>query len=168
MNPKIAFVGVGRMGANMARRLKDCGFAITAVHDAHAPAAAALAIEIGALHASTLGAVTAAADIVFTVVTDDAAQLGAFAESGDSLLVGARGKLSVNCATLTPATHVEVGRRARAAGAATLEACMASSIPQARNGTLYLTCGGAPETFERVRPVLEKLSASLRYIGTAG
>jgi 3-hydroxyisobutyrate dehydrogenase len=168
MNSRLAFVGVGRMGGNMARRLKDRGHPITAVYDVHAPAAAALAAELGATHATQLAAVTAAADVVFTVVTDDAAQLGVFAETGDSLLAGARGKTFVNCATLTPAVHVEVERRARAAGASSLEACMASSIPQARNGTLYLMCGGERAVFERVEPILRELSSALRYIGPAG
>ena len=45
---------------------------------------------------------------------------------------------------------------------------MASSIPQAREGTLYLMCGGKPEAFERARPILENLSASMRYVGAAG
>jgi 3-hydroxyisobutyrate dehydrogenase len=168
MSEKIAFVGVGRMGANMARRLKDCGYAVTAVYDVHAPSAAALAKEIGAAAPKTLAAVTAAADVIFTVVTDDAAQLGVFAETGDSLLANAKGKIFVNCATITPKTHVEVERRAKKAGAVTLEGCMASSIPQARNGTLYLMCGGNKKTFEKIRPILEKLSTALRYIGTTG
>jgi 3-hydroxyisobutyrate dehydrogenase len=168
MPEKIAFVGVGRMGANMARRLKDCGYAVTAVYDVHAPSASALAQEIGAKHATRLADVTAAADVIFTVVTDDAAQLGVFATSGDSLLTGAAGKIFVNCATITPATHVEVEKRAKAAGAVTLEGCMASSIPQARNGTLYLMCGGDRSSFDRVKPILEKLSTALRYIGTTG
>ena len=156
------------MGGNMARRLKDCGYAVTAVYDAHAPSAAALAGEIGATHAKKLTDVTAAADVIFTVVTDDTAQLEVFAESGDSLLTGAQGKVFVNCATITPAVHVEVERRAKAAGAVSLEGCMASSIPQARNGTLYLMCGGDRATFDRVKPLLEKLSTALRYIGPAG
>ncbi len=168
MSQNIAFVGVGRMGANMARRLKETGYAVTAVFDVHAPAAAELAKEIGAKHVTKLADVTAAADVIFTVVTDDAAQLGVFAESGDSLLVNARGKVFVNCATITPKTHVEVERRARKAGAVTLEGCMASSIPQARNGTLYLMCGGDKATFDQVKPILEKLSTALRYIGTTG
>jgi 3-hydroxyisobutyrate dehydrogenase len=168
MPEKIAFVGVGRMGGNMARRLKDTGYAVTAVYDVHAPAAAELAKEIGAQHATKLADVTAAADVIFTVVTDDAAQLGVFAESGDSLLTGAKGKIFVNCATITPKTHVEVERRAKKAGAVTLEGCMASSIPQARNGTLYLMCGGDKATFEKIKPILEKLSTALRYIGTTG
>ena len=156
------------MGANMARRLKDCGYAVTAVYDVHAPSATALAQEIGAQAATRLADVTAAADVIFTVVTDDAAQLGVFAEKGDSLLTGAKGKVFVNCATISPATHVEVERRAKAAGAVTLEGCMASSIPQARAGTLYLMCGGDRATFDRVKPILEKLSSALRYIGSTG
>jgi 3-hydroxyisobutyrate dehydrogenase len=156
------------MGANMARRLKDCGYSVTDVYDVHAPTAAALATEIGAKHATKLADVTAAADVIFTVVTDDAAQLAVFGESGDSLLTGAKGRTFVNCATLTPATHVEVERRAKAAGAVSLEGCMASSIPQARNGTLYLMCGGEQPAFEKVKPILEKLSTALRYIGRTG
>ncbi len=168
MSEKIAFVGVGRMGGNMARRLKDCGYGIAAVYDVNASSAAALAQELGATHATRLADVTVAADIIFTVVTDDAAQLAVFAPTGDSLLTGAKGKVFINCATISPATHVEVERRAQAIGAVSLEACMASSIPQARNGTLYLMCGGDRATFDRVKPILEKLSSSLRYIGHAG
>ncbi len=156
------------MGGNMARRLKDTGYTVTAVYDTHAPAAAELAKEIGAKHATKLADVTAAADVIFTVVTDDAAQLGVFAESGDSLLTGAKGKVFVNCATITPKTHVEVEKRAKKAGAVTLEGCMASSIPQARNGTLYLMCGGDKATFDQIKPILEKLSTALRYIGPTG
>jgi len=165
---RIAFVGVGRMGANMARRIKDCGSAVTAVYDVHTAGADALATEIGAKSARTLAEVTAAADVIITVVTDDAAQVGVFAEKGDSLLTGARGKVFINCATITPATHVEVERRAKAVGADTLEGCMASSIPQARNGTLYLMCGGEAASFERVKPILEKRSTALRHIGSTG
>ncbi|KXU35958.1 2-hydroxy-3-oxopropionate reductase [Cephaloticoccus primus] len=157
------------MGGNMARRLHDCGYTINAVYDQHGKNAAALAAELGAQHAATLAAVTASADIIFTVVTDDAAQLAIFGESGDSLLGSeAKGKLFINCATITPKTHVEVERRAKKVGATTLEGCMASSIPQAREGTLYLMCAGPEDAFARARPILEKLSSALRYIGQTG
>ena len=119
---RLAFVGTGRMGANMARRLKDRGHAVTAVYDPATAAADALATELGATRPTSLAAVTAAADVIFTVVPDDAAQLAVFAEEGDSLLVGAAGRVFVNCATLTPAVHLEVERRACAAGAGSLEA----------------------------------------------
>ncbi len=170
MPETIAFVGVGRMGANMARRLKDCGHTIAAVYDVHAPSASSLAAELDARHATTLAEVTASAGIIFTVVTDDTAQLGIFKppSAGDSLLIGAQGRTFVNCATLTPKIHIETALRAHEAGAACLEACMASSIPQARNGTLYLMCAGERTTFDRLEPVLRDLSNALRYIGPAG
>jgi 3-hydroxyisobutyrate dehydrogenase len=168
MTEKIGFVGVGRMGANMARRLADCGYRIAAIHDVDTPAASRLARELGARHARTLAEVTAASDVVFTVVSDDEAQLAVFREDGNSLLARSRGKIFVNCATLTPATHVEVAGRARRAGASALEGCMASSIPQARNGTLYLMCGGSRTVFTRVLPILRKLSEAPRYVGSAG
>jgi 3-hydroxyisobutyrate dehydrogenase len=168
MKEKIGFVGVGRMGANMARRLADCGYRVAAVYDAYPKAAAALAKELGARHARTLAAVTAASDVVFTVVSDDNAQLSVFAEEGDSLLTRSRGRVFVSCATITPSTHVEVARRARRAGASSIEACMASSIPQARQGTLYLMCGGDRKAYARVNPILVKLAGSLRYVGAAG
>ena len=87
----IAFVGVGRMGANMARRLRDQNFSVTAVYDVHRPAAEALAAELGAgcVAPATLAEVTARAGVIITVVTDDAAMREIFrVGQGDSLLAG--------------------------------------------------------------------------------
>lgn len=168
MNQTIGFVGVGRMGANMARRLKDQGFQVTAVYDAHAESAKTLAAELSAKACETLSAVTAAADVIITVVTDDKAQRGIFADLGDNLLVGAKDKVFINCATVSPSIHVEIEQLAEAAGASSLEACMASSITQAREGTLYLMCAGKRGVYDCVMPVLSSLSQSPRYIGGAG
>jgi len=177
MSEKIAFVGVGRMGANMARRLKDQGFTLTAVYDVHRESAEKLAAELGVAAPATLPEVSAAADVIITVVTDDEAMddvFSAIGERTDSLLgsasgvSAAEGRLFINCATVSPDTHVLVESRAEEAGAQSLEACMASSITQAREGTLYLMCGGKPAAYERAKPILEKLSSSLRYVGGAG
>ncbi|MDW8342953.1 MAG: NAD(P)-dependent oxidoreductase [Verrucomicrobiae bacterium] len=168
---RIGFVGVGRMGANMARRLKEVGYPVTAVYDVRAPVAEELARELGAKACTRLADVTAHADVVFTVVTDDRAQLEVFTNRKDNLLQHAAGKVFINCATISPETHVKVEKLARRAGAASLEACMASSITQARAGTLYLMCGGDRAVFDRVQPILTKLSDEgklMRYIGPAG
>jgi 3-hydroxyisobutyrate dehydrogenase len=162
---RIGFVGVGRMGANMARRLKECGFTVSAVYDINGGAAQALAGELGARAAAELSEVVVSADVIITVVTDDKAMKSIYA---GGLLRGARGRLFINCATLTPEVQVWAEAKAEKAGAQALEACMASSITQARQGSLYLMCGGRPEAFERAKPILEKLSASMRYIGPAG
>ncbi len=159
------------MGANMARRLKECGYEITAVFDARPAAAEAVAKELNCANPLKLADVTALADVIITVVTDDKSMAGIFAPKGDSLLVGAKGRVFINCATVSPATHVAVEKLATKAKAASLEACMASSINQARAGTLYLMVGGKSEVFEQVKPLLTKLSDDgklLRYIGKAG
>ncbi len=165
---KIGVVGVGRMGANIARHLKDVGFPVTVVYDAHKPLARNLAKELGAKAAANLAGVTEAADYIITVVTDDKSMAGIFATRGDSLLQGAKGKTFINCATISPATHVEVEKRAANVKAATLEGCMASSITQARDGTLYLMCGGKRRVFDKVKPILDAMSVNLRYIGGTG
>jgi len=130
--------------------------------------AAEVAAETGGEVTSSLARVTELADVVVTVVSDDAAMYQIFAPHGDSLLNNARGRVFLNCATVSPQVHRDVERMVAQRGGDSLEACMASSIPQARNGTLYLMVGGRPEVFERVKPLLEKMSASLKYVGESG
>lgn len=171
MTERIGFVGVGRMGANMARRLKEVGYPVTAVYDVRADAAKTLAQELGCEACDRLARVTELADVIITVVIDDKSMETIFAGKKDNLLIGARGKVFVNCATISPETHVKVEKLAKKVGARTLEGCMASSITQARQGTLYLMCGGEQSTFEKVKPILTKLSDDgklMRYVGTAG
>ena len=166
---RVGFVGVGRMGANMARRLQDQQETIVAVYDRDHATATDLATELGCEAATTPARVAELADTIFTVVSDDAAMRQIFsATDTESLLRHAKDRLFMNCATLSPAVHVEVETLVTQRGGQNLEACIASSITQARQGTLYLMCGGRPDVFESAKPLLEKLSAHLRYVGPAG
>lgn len=168
MSEKIGFVGVGRMGANMARRLKDQGYHVSAVYDVNKAASAELASEIGAEDCQSLAQVSELSDIVITVVTDDDAMRAIFSDPSDNLLVNGAGRLFINCATISPAVHVDVEAACKKAGALSLEGCMASSIPQARQGKLYLMVAGEEAAFERAKAMLEDLSVSMRYVGAAG
>src|SRR5882672_5139213 len=122
MSEKIGFVGVGRMGSNMALRLKERGLTISAVYDINTGdcepaltisavydintgAAQALAQELGCVAAEQLKQVTALSDVIITVVTDDAAMKKIF---NGGLLSRAKGKFFINCATVTPAIHLWV------------------------------------------------------------
>jgi len=164
---RIGFAGVGRMGANMARRLKDLGYVLGAVYDSHAPVAAAVADELGCAAAATPAELSAACDVVFTVVTDDAAMAWLF-EGDAPLQQDAAGKIFIHCATVSPGAHEAAEAAAEAVGASTLAASMASSITQARQGTLYLMIGGNAEVFAACEPLLKDLSASLRHVGPVG
>jgi len=166
---RIGFIGLGRMGANMARRLIDQGYSLTAVHDRKPSLTRDLAAEIGCLAASTPAQVAECSTTVITVVTDDQAMNAIFAEQrADSLLRHAQGRLFINCATVSPVIHVDIEARVGRHGGHSLEACMASSMPQARAGTLFLICAGRPEIYQGAQPLLQSLSSSLRYIGKAG
>ncbi len=166
---RIGFVGVGRMGANMVRRLRDRQETVVAVYDKALARADDLAAELGCEAAVTPARVAEVADVIFTVVSDDDAMRQIFSETDrESLLHYAKDRLFINCATLSPAVHIDVEILIAQRGGKSLEACMASSITQARQGTLYLMCGGHPDVYESAKPLLEKLSAHLRYIGSAG
>ncbi|QPJ61207.1 MAG: NAD(P)-dependent oxidoreductase [Candidatus Nitronauta litoralis] len=168
-NRRIGMVGVGRMGANMARRLKEQGFTISAVQDRHAPAAKSLAEELSCEAAATPARVAELSDVVLTVVTDDAAMDEIFAEDQPtSLLCHAQNKLFINFATVSPEAHIKAETRVESNGGTNLEALMASSITQAREGTLYLMCGGKKPAFDQAQAILEALSSQLRYVGPAG
>jgi 3-hydroxyisobutyrate dehydrogenase len=165
MIQRIGIVGLGRMGANMARRIKDCGYTLSALYDLNPEITSQLASELQAPATPSLAEVTQNSDAILTVISDDKAMKSVF---NGGLLKRSRGKLFINCATLSPSVHSWAEDKAENAGAQCLEACMASSIPQAREGSLFLMCAGKPAAFERARPLLEKLSSSLRYIGPAG
>ena len=152
----------------MARRLKDCGYEITAVNDVDKKAAAALAEELGARHCESLSELTAAADVVFTVVSNDAAMRNIFMEADDNLLQGSEGTVFVNCATVSAQVQQDIDAAAKVVGAATLEGAMASSISQAREGKLFLIIGGDEAIFQQLKPILDQMSVNLRHTGEIG
>ncbi len=102
---RIGIVGTGRMGANMARHLVDKGYQVSALYDSNEEAASALAKEIKSSQKSKLSQVTAESDIIITIVSDDSAMRGIFGDGADSLLHEARGKIFINCATVSPSVH---------------------------------------------------------------
>ena len=168
-NSRIGFVGVGRMGSNMARRLKEKGFILTAVQDRNQEAAESLAQELSCEAAVLPARVAELSDVVLTVVTDDAAMSEIFAENDPaSLLCHAKNTLFINFATVSPEAHINAGVLVEKHGGTHLEALMASSITQAREGTLYLMCGGKEPVFKQALPILEALSSKSLYVGPAG
>ena len=168
-NSRIGIVGVGRMGANIARRLKEKGFVITAVQDRHAPAAESLAKELSCEVAASPARVAEISDVVLTVVTDDAAMDEIYSETNpSSLLCHAKDRLFINFATVGPEAHIKAEARVEGKGGTNLEVLMASSITQAREGTLYLMCGGKKSVFEQAQTILEAMSSIRLYIGPAG
>lgn len=168
MKPRVGIVGLGRMGNNMGRRLRDQGYAITAVADASPDLAVSVAAELGAEATQRLARLADLCDVVITVVNDDASMREIYAAGGDSLLAGARGKTFINCATISPSVHVEIEALLAAHDGYSMEACMAGSIPQAREGKLFLMCAGKREVYDSNKGLIGDLSESSLYCGFAG
>ena len=153
------------MGANMARRLAEKGFQVTAVYDVRREAATELAKELKCDAPAKLADVTAQGRHHPHRRLRRQGDARHLHRPGDNLLKGATGKTFINFATVSPQVHLDVEAAAQGAGAAAIEACMASSITQARQGTLYLILAGDSTVVEKAGPMLEALSIARRYVG---
>ena len=147
----VAFLGLGLMGAPMARRLLDAGHEL-AVWNRSAGKAAPL-VEGGARQAGTPRAAAAGAEVVITMLADPAA-LAAVTEGPDGVAAGVEdGATVLEMSTVGPAA-VHRLRKALPAGVPLLDSPVLGSTPQAEDGSLQLFVGGDAEAVERWLPLL--------------
>ena len=165
---RIGIVGVGRMGANIARRLKECGYPIAAIYDSNADAGKVVAKELGAPFIDSLSEVTKVSDVIITAVTDDLAMKEIYERPKDNLFMGAPNKFFINCATISPSVHIFLMQKAVMLGAHMLEAPMAGSIDQAKAGKLFLMIAGERADVEKLTPLFKSLSSDRVYTGAPG
>lgn len=159
----LAFFGLGNMGFPIARNLLRGGHAVTtAVHRSREPAERLQALG-GRIAASPAEAVQNA-QLVFTIVPDDRALL-------DLLLDEAVMEAVPRGSTIVEMTSSSAGAVRQVAGAygprgvAVLDAPVSGGVQGAARGTMSMLCAGSPETFQRVRPVLEGIAGKLCYVG---
>ncbi len=138
----IGFVGLGAMGAPLARRLLN-GNCVYGTNRTRTKAAAL--IEEGLVWRDTPREVAVSAQVVFSMVTDDAA-LAAITGGPDGILAGLRpGTLYVEMSTVSPAASRELAARVGALGATMLDAPVSGSVPAAETGTLTIMRGDSRE-----------------------
>lgn len=161
----IGFVGLGSMGAPMAARLLQdnqvCGTNRT-------KAKASALTERGLIWRDTPREVAAAAQVVFSMVTDDAA-LAAITGGPDGILAGLRpGTRYIDMSTVSPQASRELAGRVRAAGATMIDAPVSGSVPAAESGTLTIMAGGPEEAFRAAEPLLHQLGRTVIHAGRNG
>jgi 3-hydroxyisobutyrate dehydrogenase-like beta-hydroxyacid dehydrogenase len=162
----IGFVGLGAMGSRLAGRLLAAGHEVYGTN--RTAAKAAPLVERGLVWRETPREVAEAADVVFSMVTDDHA-LDAVTSGADGILAGlGPGKVYVDMSTVGPGTSRALSERVRAAGAAQLDAPVSGSTPAAEAGTLSIMVGGSNEAFARVEPILRQLGSTVTRIGGNG
>ena len=163
---QIALAGTGKMGAAMARRLMASGHAV-AVWNRTAARAQPL-LDEGATWAASPAALAASADIVLTILIDEAA-LDEVYLGADGLLSGpVAGRLFIDMSTVSPAKPQQIGARVQAAGASFLECPVGGSVGPAKEGRLLGFVGGTAEDLARARPVLELLCRRIEHVGPLG
>ena len=161
----IGFVGLGSMGAPLAGRLLP-GNPVYGTNRTRAKASAL--IRQGLIWRDTPREVAASAQVVFSMVTDDAA-LAAVTSGPDGILAGLRpGSVYVDMSTVSPQASRELARRVQRAGAAMVDAPVSGSIPAAGNGTLAIMVGGPAAAFQAVAPLLRRLGSSITHVGGNG
>ncbi len=163
----IAFLGVGTMGAGMAGRLLDAGFTV-AVWNRHRDRTNAL-VARGARAADSPKAAASGADLVISMVADDAASRTVWLGPDGALAGAARGTVVIESSTLSPAWIGELAGHAAKAGCELLDAPVTGSRAHAASGELLFLVGGADATLERARPVLAAMgSRGIIHLGPTG
>lgn len=162
----VAFVGLGTMGAPMARNLLTAGFELT-VHnrtrDREEPLAAA-----GAERASTPSKAAASADVVVICVSDTP-DVEAVLFGADGVAHGAKaGSLVCDMSTISPDATREFGARLGRQGIRMIDAPVSGGSEGAKNATLTIMCGGEAPDVEHARPVLEAMGSKITHIGPLG
>lgn len=164
---RVAFLGLGIMGAPMAANLVRAGFEVT-VWNRSTSRAMQFAGEHGAHPASSPADAADRADVTITMVVD--------APDVEEVLFGPHGAaegmregtLAIDMSTIAPSASVRIGERLAADGVRFLDAPVTGSRPRAEDGTLTIMAGGDAASFERARPVLDALGKLVVHVGPQG
>ena len=159
---RIGFVGLGAMGAHMARNLLAKGFAVRGF-DLRAAALDALEADGGQRAVSAAEAAEGADVLVLMVV--DAAQAEAVLFAGGALERMAEGGIVALMATCPPGTVAALAQRVEAAGRRFLDAPVSGGTAGARQGSLSIMAAGDRAVFAAVRPVLAAMGDKLFHVG---
>lgn len=161
---RIGFIGLGMMGAGMARCLMNSGYALTLSANKNRARIEPL-LNDGAAEAATPTALAAVCDVIVTCVPDATA----VSELADQLLPAlGPAKLWIDATTSDPSVTVEVATKVQAIGAAFADAPVTGGPPQAERGELASLVGCAVENFSAVEAVVGSYSKVVRRFGDVG
>lgn len=158
------FIGLGALGEPMARNLARAGL-LAGVWNRTAARAESFAASTGVEAFADPASLAAACDLVFICVSADDDVLAVVTQLAGHLRPGA---IVIDCSTVSAATARRAAGLLAPDGAGFLDCPVSGGVEGARNATLAIMCGGDEITFERARPVLEKLGKTVVLIGPSG
>ncbi|MDE0747623.1 MAG: NAD(P)-dependent oxidoreductase [Porticoccaceae bacterium] len=162
----IGFLGLGKMGSVMAPLLIEAGYDLS-VWNRNAEKANNL-VSLGAKLVSSPAALASTADVVVSMLADDAAVIAVY-EGPDGLLsVPVNGKLFIDMSTLRPPTVHYLAKQVQDSGASFVDAPVSGTVAPAKIGKLLVLCGASKEDFERAQPILDIFGRRIVHAGPVG
>ncbi|MBJ9978341.1 3-hydroxyisobutyrate dehydrogenase [Pseudomonas sp. S75] len=164
---RIAFIGLGNMGAPMARNLIEAGHTLN-LFDLNKAVLAELA-ELGGRISASPKAAAADSELVITMLPAAAHVRAVYLNEDDGVLAGIRpGTPALDCSTIDPQTARDVSRAAAAKGIDMGDAPVSGGTGGAAAGTLTFMVGASAELFATLRPVLEHMGRNIVHCGEVG
>lgn len=163
---KIGFIGLGIMGKPMAINLLKAGYSLN-IYDISRKAVDEVAAYGGIPHQNPLE-IAENSDVILTMLPNSP-HVRQVVTGKDGILSGIKkGDIIVDMSSIDPNASIELERLVAEKGAEMIDAPVSGGEPKAIDATLSFMCGGKPETFEKVRPILEKMGASIVLVGAIG
>lgn len=164
----IAFLGLGAMGAPIARHLAGKREGAETVTAVDADPARLAGLDAPGLVATADRSRIGGAQVLFLCLPDGAVVEAALFGAGGVAERLAPGAIVVDLSTTTYSDALRIGRALEAGGRSFLDAPVSGAPAGAEAGTLTVMCGGAPEVFETARPLLERFGRTVLHMGPAG
>jgi 3-hydroxyisobutyrate dehydrogenase len=161
---RVGFIGLGAMGAYMARNLHRAGL-LAGVWNRTPEKARTLAAELGVAAPDTPGQLAADCDVIVTCVSADQDVLDVVNALAPGL---AKGAIVIDCSTVSAETARKCAAILRSRAADFLDCPVSGGTEGARDGTLAIMGGGDAEAFERARPVLSAMGKTVTHFGPTG
>jgi 3-hydroxyisobutyrate dehydrogenase and related beta-hydroxyacid dehydrogenases len=163
---RIAFLGLGTMGAAMAANLARAGFTVTGWN--RTPGRGAELADLGVATAATPADAVAHAEIVVICVSDTP-DVEAVLFGPDGVVAGARARtLVIDCSTIAPSGSWDFAARLAEHGLSMVDAPVSGGSEGAQNATLTIFVGGDAADVEHARPVLTAMGRTITHVGPIG
>jgi len=164
--PIIGFIGLGLMGGNMVENLQNRGYELV-VLDSDKKSVAAVVARGGAV-APSAAELAATSDVVMLcVTTSEVVETLVYGERG--ILAGIKeGAVLIDFGTSIPESTRKIGADLAKKGVGMIDAPLGRTPAHAKEGLLNIMVGGDPETFEKMKPLLEQQGENVFYLGPLG
>ena len=163
---KIGWIGLGAMGAPMAKNLIKAGYEVSVYNRTKTKEQELL--NQGARSTETPSELIESTDVVFIMVSDDDAVRDIFKSKQGLLDAMAVGKIIINMSTVSPEVSLEMHRLCEASGKQYIDAPVSGSVKQAEDASLVIMAGASSKLFDEIKPVLEKLGKAVFHLGETG